>query len=158
MLGRLQSPDEVFVVPGSADGRIDFDIVPDAGLDAETRREIVRNTRNCRVGSTLVSESDRVRIWQITLQPGERLEFHRHVLDYFWTTTAAGRARSTYPDGRVVEADYPLGSTKNYRIEKGGTFMHDLENIGDTVLGYITVEFLDSANPPLALPEGLGRG
>ena len=39
---------------------------------------------------------------EITLQPGERLEFHRHVLDYFWTTTASGRARSTYPDGRVV--------------------------------------------------------
>jgi hypothetical protein len=109
------------------------------------------------VGSVLVSESDRVRIWHITLQPGERLEFHRHVLDYFWTTTAPGRARSHYPDGRVVDADYPEGSTRNYRIENGGTFMHDLENIGDTVLGYVTVEYLDSANEPLPIPDGVPR-
>jgi beta-alanine degradation protein BauB len=29
--------------------------------------------------------------------------------------------------------------------------MHDLENIGDTVLAFTTVEFLDSPNPPLAV-------
>ena len=125
--------------------------------DDETRAEIVRNTRNCRVGDTLVAQSDRVRIWHITMQPGDRLEFHRHVLDYFWTTTMPGRARSRYSDGRVVEADYSAGSTKNYSIKKGGTFMHDLENIGDTVLGFVTVEFLDSANEPLPLPAELAR-
>jgi hypothetical protein len=31
--------------------------------------------------------------------------------------------------------------------------MHDLENIGDTELAFTTVEFLDSANPPLTLRE-----
>ena len=35
--------------------------------------------------TTLVSESDRVRVWTIRLKPGERIGFHRHVLDYFWT-------------------------------------------------------------------------
>jgi hypothetical protein len=157
MLGKMQTPDELVIISASADGRLDLDIKPDESINPATRDEIVRNTRHCRVGSTLVSESDRVRIWHIAMQPGERLEFHRHVLDYFWTTTVAGRGRSRYPDGRVVEADYPVGSTKNYRIEKGGTFMHDLENVGDTVLSFVTVEFLDSANAPLPVPEGVPR-
>jgi beta-alanine degradation protein BauB len=157
MLGKLQSPDEIFVVPASAEGTVEFDIIPSADLPPDAQDEVRRNTRNPRVGSTLVSESDRARIWHIEMQPGDRLEFHRHVLDYFWTTTASGRARSRYADGRVVDADYPLGSTKNYRIEKGGSFMHDLENIGDTVLSFVTVEYLDSANEALPLPRDLQR-
>lgn len=157
MLGKLQAPDEVLVIPASADGKVDFDVKPSADLPQEVRDEIHRNTRNCRVGSTLVSQSDRVRIWHIEMQPGDRLEFHRHVLDYFWTTTAGGRGRSRYLDGRIVDTSYAVGSTKNYRIEKGGAFMHDLENIGDTVLGFVTVEYLDSANEPLPLPADLLR-
>ena len=31
--------------------------------------------------------------------------------------------------------------------------MHDLENIGDQVLAFTTVEFLDSLNPPLPLAQ-----
>ena len=38
------------------------------------------------VGNCLVSDTDRVRVWTIHLQPGERFGFHRHVLDYFWTS------------------------------------------------------------------------
>ena len=104
-------------MPASAD--LDLDIKPSESLDAATRSEIIRNTRHCRVGSILVSESDRVRIWHIAMQPGERLEFHRHVLDYFWTTTVAGRARSRYPDGRVVEADYPFGLDEELSHREG---------------------------------------
>ena len=35
--------------------------------------------------------------------------------------------------------------------------IHDLENIGDTVLAYTTVEFLDSANAPLPIPDSARR-
>lgn len=43
-----------------------------------------KNPNPC-VGSTLLSETDRTRVWIIRLAPGERIGFHRHVLDYFWT-------------------------------------------------------------------------
>ena len=43
------------------------------------------------VGNQLVSENERVRVWTIRLQPGERFGFHRHVLDYFWTSVSGGR-------------------------------------------------------------------
>jgi hypothetical protein len=151
MLAKPQSLDDLTIVPGNATGQVDFDAFPPIQFDPEIQREIRRNTRNGRAGSRLVSQTDRVRIWLIEMEPGDRLEFHRHVLDYFWTTTTAGRGRSRYPDGRVVDTDYSVGATKNYKMEKGGSFMHDLENIGDTTLSFVTVEFLDSANTPLTL-------
>lgn len=104
---------------------------------------------NGRVGSTLVSESDRARVWLIEMQPGDRLPLHTHVLDYFWVATTAGRARSRFADGTVSEMDYDVGTTRHFTFGKGESMTHDLENIGDTVLCFTTVEFLDSANAPL---------
>ena len=48
-------------------------------LVAEFERE--GNNPNPCVGNALVSETDRVRVWTIRLKPGERIGFHRHVLD-----------------------------------------------------------------------------
>lgn len=101
------------------------------------------------VGSVMVSESDRARVWLIEMQPGDRLPFHTHVLDYFWVATTPGRARSRYADGTVAEVDYDIGTTKHFSFAKGESMTHDLENIGDTVLCFTTVEYLDSANAPL---------
>ena len=113
------------------------------------RAELETGRRNGRVGSRIVSESDRVRVWLIEMQPGERLPFHTHVLDYFWTATSPGKARSRYADGRVAEVEYALGDTKHFHFAKGESMTHDLENIGDTVLCFTTVEFFDSENKPL---------
>ncbi len=104
---------------------------------------------NGQVGSRIVSETERVRVWLIEMQPGDRLPFHTHVLDYFWTATTPGKARSRYSDGKVVEADYATGDTKHFHFAAGEQMTHDLENIGDSVLCFTTVEFLDSANRPL---------
>jgi hypothetical protein len=46
-----------------------------------------------RVGIELLSETDRVRVWAIGLKPRQRLGFHTHVLDYFWTAVTGGRGR-----------------------------------------------------------------
>ncbi|QFS82813.1 hypothetical protein [Roseivivax sp. THAF197b] len=104
---------------------------------------------NGNVGSTLVSESPRARVWLIEMQPGDRLPFHTHMLDYFWVATTPGRARSRFSDGTVSEMDYEVGTTKHFTFAKGESMTHDLENIGDTVLCFTTVEYLDSANAPL---------
>ncbi|WGV17929.1 hypothetical protein [Fuscovulum ytuae] len=115
----------------------------------ELLTELEQGRSNGRVGSRIVSESDRVRVWLIELQPGERLPFHTHVQDYFWTATTPGRARSRYADGRVAEVTYDLGDTRHFSFGKGESMTHDLENIGDSVLCFTTVEFFGSANPPL---------
>ena len=127
-------------------------VAVDAAWPAWLKAEFAANARNPRVGSRLLSQSDRVRVWHIDLAPGERLPVHCHVLDYFWTALTPGRARSHYHDGRTQERSYAAGDTAHYRFGPGAFMLHDLENIGEAVLAFTTVEFLDSANAPLPLP------
>jgi hypothetical protein len=44
------------------------------------------------------------------------------------------------------------GETRNESYAAGEFKVHDLENIGDKEMIFMTVEFLDSANKPLPLP------
>ena len=120
-------------------------------LTAEFERE-ARNPNPC-VGSTLLSENERTRVWIIRLQPGERIGFHRHVLDYFWTSVNGGRGRQHVHDGTTVEYTYAPGETRFERYGPGEFKVHDLENLGDREMVFMTVEFLDSANKPMALPS-----
>ena len=113
--------------------------------------EAAQAASNGRVGSTLVDETDKYRIWLISIAPGERLAFHTHVLDYFWTATSEGRARSRYLDGTVGEMDYTVGMTRHMSFAKGESMTHDLENIGKSALTFTTVEDKRSANAPLSL-------
>ena len=121
------------------------------GFSDQMQREMAANHANPRVGQTLVSQSERVRVWQIALAPGERLPFHKHVLDYFWTATRAGKARSHYGDGKVVDMAYAVGDTRHYHFAAGESLYHDLENIGAETLSFVTVEFLASENALLPL-------
>ena len=53
------------------------------------------------VGTKLIFENERVRIWEFTLQPGESIDAHKHDHDYFF-----------YPlEGGTLEVDhYTLGT------------------------------------------------
>ncbi|MGX5668947.1 hypothetical protein ACWKW9_23550 [Rhizobium daejeonense] len=124
---------------------------PPGDMEKALAEEFTANAGNGRVGSKLVSETDRVRVWSLTLKPSERIGFHTHVLDYFWTAVTGGAARSHYGDGRVAETTYQAGDTKHFTFGRGEFMTHDLENIGQTDLVFTTVEFKDSANAPLVV-------
>jgi quercetin dioxygenase-like cupin family protein len=113
-----------------------------------------KNPNPC-VGSTLLSENERSRVWIIRLAPGERIGFHRHVLDYFWTAVSGGRARQHVHDGTTVEYTYAPGETRHETYGKGEFKVHDLENLSDAEMVFMTVEFKDSANQPMDLPAGV---
>ena len=122
-------------------------------IAAEFEREN-KNPNPC-VGSTLLSENERTRVWIIRLAPGERIGFHRHVLDYFWTSVSGGRGRQHVHDGTTVEYTYQPGETRHETYGKGEFKVHDLENLGDREMVFMTVEFKDSANKPMPLPAGV---
>ena len=121
-----------------------------ADIAAEFARE-AKNPNPC-VGTQLLSENERTRVWIIRLAPGERTSFHRHVLDYFWTAVTAGRGRSRMQDGTTVEKSYFAGETQHESYGPGESKIHDLENTGDAELVFVTVEFLDSTNAALPVP------
>ena len=122
-------------------------------LADEFQRE--RAQPNGCVGTELLSESERVRVWIIRLKPGERVGFHRHVLDYFWTSVNGGRGRQHLQDGSTVEYTYAPGETRHETYRSGEFKVHDLENTGDKEMIFNTIEFLDSANKPLAIPQAV---
>src|SRR5579862_3045275 len=124
-----------------------------ADIAADFARES-KNPNPC-VGTTLLSENERTRVWIIRLAPGERTGFHRHVLDYFWTSISGGRGRQHMQDGTTLECSYEPGETRHENYGKGEFKVHDLENLADKEMIFMTVEFKDSANKPMALPEGV---
>jgi quercetin dioxygenase-like cupin family protein len=124
-----------------------------ADIAAEFARE-AKNPNPC-VGTTLLSENERTRVWIIRLAPGERVGFHRHVLDYFWTSISGGRARQHMQDGTTLECTYSPGETRHETYGKDEFKVHDLENLSDMEMVFMTVEFKDSTNKPIPLPEGV---
>jgi len=122
----------------------------------QLRRELEAGQMSGVVGSVLVSETERVRVWHLRIPPGGRCGFHRHVLDYFWTAHNAGRARTYAEDGSVTEHEYTAGETRHMHYAAGEFMVHNVENIGSTELLFTTVEFLEgSANAPLPVPDSV---
>jgi beta-alanine degradation protein BauB len=54
-----------------------------------------------------------------------------------------------------VEHTYTPGETRHETHAKGHFKVHDLENTGPNELHFTTVEFLDSANQPLPVPDSV---
>jgi hypothetical protein len=121
----------------------------------ELQADIERNRMSACVGTVLVSETDKVRVWHLRLPPGYRCSFHRHVLDYFWTCHTYGIARGYFEDGRIADVKHFPGDTRHLSYGPGEYLLHSVENIGDTELLFTTVEFKDSANQPLPIPDSV---
>jgi quercetin dioxygenase-like cupin family protein len=127
---------------------------PDPAWGPEIAAELEANWHNGRVGRELRSETDDFRVWTIRLAPGERVAFHRHQLKYFWMALAAGRSRSRFWTGETRETEYREGDVRHFDYGAGEFMIHDLENIGDTELSFVTVEFKHGPNPPLPIEAG----
>jgi hypothetical protein len=121
------------------------------GWEDWLKADFAEHTYDGHVGSRLLSQNPRVRVWEIRLAPGERWHAHRHVLDYFWTAITAGRSRQHTSDGTTRDVSYQAGQTRHLHFEQGEYLLHDIENTGDTELIFTTVEHLDSDNAPLPL-------
>jgi mannose-6-phosphate isomerase-like protein (cupin superfamily) len=119
------------------------EIVEEGAFDpAEYAAELEMAPGNFQVGTTIWFENDRVRVWEILLQPGERGAFHSHVTNYFWTVVEASRGLQRFADGTFVVRDYMVGETKYLEHTPENALIHDLENVGDSPLRFVTVELL----------------
>jgi hypothetical protein len=119
------------------------DIVEEGVFDpADFADELDAAPVNLDVGTTVWFENERIRVWEIFLQPGERGAFHSHVTNYFWTVVEGSRGLQRFADGTFVVRDYLVGETKYLEHTPETALIHDLENIGDTTLRFVTVELL----------------
>jgi hypothetical protein len=74
------------------------------------REEI--DTATDEVGTRLLFENDRVRVWDLALEPGMRAPFHVHRRSYFWTCVEGGMGLQRFADRTPMTRAYVVGETE----------------------------------------------
>ena len=64
------------------------------------------------VGTRLLLENERVRVWEMDLAPGEASDLHHHGLDYVLCIV----------EGTTIDADSPDGTTFHGTVEPGRAY------------------------------------
>jgi beta-alanine degradation protein BauB len=98
------------------------------------------------VATTKLFENDRVRVWEMRLDPGESSDVHEHQLDYLLIQLEGDKiagifepdTKGPYPAG-TVEGDVAPGNV--IYIERGG--IETAKNIGERAYREILVELKD---------------
>jgi len=84
------------------------------------------------VGTTVMFENDRVRVWDLDLPPGQSLAKHIHLLDYFFIVESGGLIRFANPDDPSDFRDVQFKDDQVTFVEShGGKVDNRLTNIGD---------------------------
>jgi hypothetical protein len=107
-----------------------------------TAEELERAPINFDIGTELLLENERVRVWDITLQPGERTPFHCHRTTYFYRCESGGKWRLRTAAGEVLYGEDGPGEVTFHELAPGEPLVHELMNAGDAPLRYTTVELL----------------
>lgn len=105
----------------------------------EFAEELAASGDNRALGTKMVFENDEIQVWEVRLEPGERGPFHVHDRTYFWTVVEPGRGLQRFADGIFVVRDYSEGETRYLEHSDDNVLIHDLENVGDTTLRFVTV-------------------
>ena len=64
------------------------------------------------VGTRVLLENARVKIWEMLLEPGESSDLHEHTMDYVLCIV----------EGSGIDADRPNGETFHGRVQPGQVF------------------------------------
>lgn len=110
---------------------------------AEYESELAAAPTNLDVGTALLFANERIKVWDLRLEPGERGPFHAHTRNYFWTVVEGSRGLQRFADGTYFVRDYQVGETRYLEHSVENSLIHDLENVGEGVLRFVTVELLD---------------
>jgi predicted metal-dependent enzyme (double-stranded beta helix superfamily) len=98
------------------------------------------------VGTKLLFEDERVRVWQVSLAPGEQGAVHRHDLDHLLVQVSGDRiAVVPEPDSEgpyrdYLEADVVPGAV--VKVARGG--VESAKNVGAEPYLEVVVELKDS--------------
>jgi mannose-6-phosphate isomerase-like protein (cupin superfamily) len=91
------------------------------------------------VGTRVLLENERVKIWEMLLEPGESSDLHQHTMDYVLCIV----------EGAGIDADRPNGETFEGRVQPGQVFyikrggIERAVNRSDTRFREIIVELKD---------------
>lgn len=104
------------------------------------------------VGTDLIFEDDRVRVWQIVLEPGQEAPFHTHHLDYTTVVIESSKLERINADGTVDPSEPQVGRVMRWHQ---GTRQHGLRNVGTTRFRNVIIEI--KSLPAEFAESGRGR-
>ena len=98
------------------------------------------------VGTRLLFENERVRVWDLQLAPGASTGLHRHELDYLYVVIGDGTLQSVHADGHCdPPRDMQDGDVRFRQID--GEDCHAAVNAGTTPWRNIVIELKDRSLP-----------
>ena len=108
------------------------------------------------VGTELLFENDRVRVWGMELAPGESSPHHRHESDYVYVYSTPSRIAVDIPGRERTVQDYEEGFVQ-YNVVGGG-IEHSITNVAEEPHQQFIVELKgpSSSEDPLR-PQNNGR-
>jgi beta-alanine degradation protein BauB len=91
------------------------------------------------IGTRLLFENDRVRVWDLRLEPGGSTGVHRHENDYLYVVIGDGALQTVYSDGTRDPPRQMFDGDVRFR-EVDGEAIHEAINVGDAPWRNIVVE------------------
>ena len=80
------------------------------------------------VANHFLFENEKIKSWNLELDPGESSSWHVHDQDYLTIVVEPGKLLREWEDGTTEELEYPLGQV-NFTAGHGA---HRVTNIGPT--------------------------
>jgi hypothetical protein len=71
------------------------------------------------VGTRLVLENERVKVWEMLLEPGESSDLHQHTLDYCLCIVEGSSVDADPPNKPTFHAEVKPGEV--FYVQRGGT-------------------------------------
>ncbi len=96
-------------------------------------------TVSSNVGTRLLFENDRVRVWDLRLEPGESTGLHEHSTDYFFVVIGDGTLEREDPGG-VRRPPKQMRDGEVHFRPIGDHDIHAAVNVGQTTWRNIVVE------------------
>jgi quercetin dioxygenase-like cupin family protein len=116
----------------------------------------MQNQLSTEIGTELLFENDRIRVWQMVLQPGEESPHHRHQADYVFVYTTPSRMTAFLEGQEPSTSDFDEGYVQYTEVGPGTN--HHIRNSGTIEHRQILVEIKGpSVAQALQTPENNGR-
>ncbi|SNZ00111.1 hypothetical protein [Flagellimonas pacifica] len=95
------------------------------------------------LGGKLIFENESVKLWDLYLDPGERIPFRHLNTNYSWVCTTGGLALTRHGNGKINMIKLDPGDTEYCEL-KGKNLTNDLENIGEDPIIINILEYKES--------------
>jgi hypothetical protein len=110
------------------------------------------------VATSVLFENGRVRVWEMTLAPGQASDWHTHLHDYVFVNLTPAKISLKVSDREPISRRLDDGFAQYVAVGPDGEAQHQLINAGDTPLRQILIELLGpSEASESSEPENNGR-